>query len=308
MNTTTYNPETKIASIQPGSDWGKSYATLNSFNVVPVGGRADVVGVGGFITGGGYSFHSNVRGFACDNVVNFQVVLADGSIVNANAGEHNDLWRALKGGSGNFGFVTRVDTEVWPSSQIYAALHIHPVSVKPMLNQAYIDFVNNEDLIGPESQIIIAQNYMGGSLGVGAITSNINGVISPLFEPFSAGKLPGSVELMGQAAQVVELFTGSTPLGLFATWQTGMVAHDIVIMEEMDRIMKETIEKMVAAAPGAKFDMIFQLQPVTRKMVDIMEARGGNVMGLDAVVAQGSAISTSSFPLPTTLVFDGIVY
>lgn len=43
-------------------------------------------------------------------MVNFEVVLADGSIVNANANEHRDLWRALKGGSGNFGFVTRVDT------------------------------------------------------------------------------------------------------------------------------------------------------------------------------------------------------
>jgi FAD/FMN-containing dehydrogenase len=56
-----------------------------------------------------YSFHSNSHGFACDNVVNWEIVLADGSVVNANASTNPDLWKAQKGGSGNLGFVTRID-------------------------------------------------------------------------------------------------------------------------------------------------------------------------------------------------------
>lgn len=56
-----------------------------------------------------YSFHSQSRGLACDAVSNFEVVLADGSIVNANANENADLYRGLKGGSGNLGFVTKID-------------------------------------------------------------------------------------------------------------------------------------------------------------------------------------------------------
>jgi len=56
-----------------------------------------------------YSFHSNSHGFACDNVVNWEVVLADGSVVNANASTNPALWKAQKGGSGNLGFVTRID-------------------------------------------------------------------------------------------------------------------------------------------------------------------------------------------------------
>jgi len=42
-------------------------------------------------------------GLACDNVVNYEVVLADGSIVNANASSHTDLFFALKGGGNAFG-------------------------------------------------------------------------------------------------------------------------------------------------------------------------------------------------------------
>jgi FAD/FMN-containing dehydrogenase len=52
---------------------------------------------------GGLSYLSDKYGLACDNVVNFEVVLADGTVVNANNDEHSDLFWALKGGSNNFG-------------------------------------------------------------------------------------------------------------------------------------------------------------------------------------------------------------
>lgn len=56
MNTTTYNNVTNIASIGPGSTWERVYTTLrDDWNVTTVGGRASVVGVGGFVTGGGVS-------------------------------------------------------------------------------------------------------------------------------------------------------------------------------------------------------------------------------------------------------------
>lgn len=109
MNTTTYTLGSATASVEAGSTWGKAYATLDPFGVTVAGGRASVVGVGGFITGGGYSFHSNRAGFGCDTVRNFEIVLANGTVVNANAKENADLWRAQKGGSGNFGFITRID-------------------------------------------------------------------------------------------------------------------------------------------------------------------------------------------------------
>lgn len=58
MNTTTYDSKKKIASIQPGSNWGRVYEALNEYGVAAVGGRASVVGVGGFTTGGGVGAHS----------------------------------------------------------------------------------------------------------------------------------------------------------------------------------------------------------------------------------------------------------
>lgn len=52
---------------------------------------------------GGLSYLSGTEGFAADTVKNYEVVLGDGRVVNANAQENPDLWWALKGGGNNFG-------------------------------------------------------------------------------------------------------------------------------------------------------------------------------------------------------------
>lgn len=81
MNTTTYDPQTTFASIGPGSLWHEVYATLDPRGITVAGGRAGSVGVAGFLTGGGNSFYTSQQGFACDNVKNFEVVLASGLVV-----------------------------------------------------------------------------------------------------------------------------------------------------------------------------------------------------------------------------------
>jgi FAD/FMN-containing dehydrogenase len=61
------------------------------------------VGVAGLTLGGGLSFLSGEYGLVCDNVVNYQIVLANASIANANATSNPDLFFALKGGGNQFG-------------------------------------------------------------------------------------------------------------------------------------------------------------------------------------------------------------
>jgi FAD/FMN-containing dehydrogenase len=60
------------------------------------------------VTGGGVSFFSREKGLVCDNVLEFEVALTDGRLVVASQTQNADLYRALKGGSGNFGIVTRI--------------------------------------------------------------------------------------------------------------------------------------------------------------------------------------------------------
>ncbi|KAK0616093.1 putative oxidoreductase [Bombardia bombarda] len=121
LNDIDVSADRKTVSIGAGASWDAVYAKLDPLGLCVAGGRAAGVGVGGLVLGGGISYHSPRFGWTTDTVSNFQVVLADGSIVNANAKENADLFVALRGGSNNFGIVTRVDLEAFDSSPIWAS-------------------------------------------------------------------------------------------------------------------------------------------------------------------------------------------
>jgi len=74
-----------------------------------VGGTCSTVGAsGGFWQGGGYSDRTKQYASAAANVVEAEVVLADGSVIIANECSHTDVFWALRGGGGGtFGVVTR---------------------------------------------------------------------------------------------------------------------------------------------------------------------------------------------------------
>lgn len=112
-------------NIGPGNRWQDVYSKLDSQFLGTSGGRVSTVGVGGLVTGGGISFFSRERGLVCDNVIEFEVVLSDGSIVLANNSTNSDLWRALKGGSGNFGIVTRIKMKTFELGNIWGGIIFH---------------------------------------------------------------------------------------------------------------------------------------------------------------------------------------
>ncbi|KAK6072249.1 6-hydroxy-D-nicotine oxidase [Seiridium cupressi] len=143
MNATTYDESTQVASIYPGSRWRGVYETLDPHNVTVAGGRAASVGVAGFLTGGGNSFYSARKGFACDNVVNFEVVLASGAIVNANATDNSDLFQALKGGQSNFGIVTRFDMQAFDAPILWGGAVQYNKTAGPQHIDVYVDWTNN---------------------------------------------------------------------------------------------------------------------------------------------------------------------
>jgi hypothetical protein len=135
----TLSADKQSARVGAGNRWSDVYSRLDPYNVTVVGGRVASVGVGGLLLGGGISYFSGLYGFACDNVLNYEVVLADGSIVNANAGspQYADLFRALQGGTNNFGVVTRFDLRAYPYQGVNGGLVVWPDS--PQVESGVVD-------------------------------------------------------------------------------------------------------------------------------------------------------------------------
>ncbi|KAH9228695.1 hypothetical protein K456DRAFT_57021 [Colletotrichum gloeosporioides 23] len=297
LNTTTYNNATEIASINPGSTWEKVFTLLKGENVTTVGGRASVVGVGGFVTGGGYSFHTNAYGFACDTVTNFEIVLANGTVVNTNATSNPDLFKAQKGGSGNLGFVTRIDQKVVNSTDMWGGLREYDETNRDKLFRAYLNFADKMDQ-DPASQNIVGMSYgTHRTHGLRAILTNSAGVDdAPAFSEYEKINVTSNTSRVAAVAEMVPEFTGPTPLGLYANWFVGQFRNDVRMMnfvyDELQMLGKHYLDP-VAEEMAKKtnktvtYDVLGQFQPFTQSMVKHGLANGGNILGLEDVVADG---------------------
>lgn len=84
-------------TVQGGALWGDVYEACQPAGVEVVGCQVWLVGVGGYLVGGGHSFLSPERGLAIDNILRATVVLADGRIVETSATEEPDLFWAIRG-------------------------------------------------------------------------------------------------------------------------------------------------------------------------------------------------------------------
>lgn len=140
LNWTRFDAASETVDIGPGCRWRDVYGELDKHGHIVAGGRNGTVGVGGLILGGGISFSTGRRGFACDDVISFEVVLADGRIVTATASEYSDLYFALKGGSSNFGIVTNYKMHALKNDGIFGGLKVYPKQVTPKATEALVRF------------------------------------------------------------------------------------------------------------------------------------------------------------------------
>lgn len=145
LNRTEYDEATNIASVGGGALWNSVYEAAAQHSVSLVGSRAGGVGVSGFLLGSGNSYYTGQRGFGCDNVVNYEVVLTNGKIVNANATSNEDLYRALKGGGSNFGIVTRFDLEAFPAQDLYGGSRTISTNYTDEILDAVVSFANHDE-------------------------------------------------------------------------------------------------------------------------------------------------------------------
>ncbi|KAJ6151702.1 hypothetical protein N7470_006830 [Penicillium chermesinum] len=138
-----YNADDETAVIGPGLSWEEAQKGLDGTGRAVVGGRLGGVGIGGYMLGGGMSFLSTQYGWAANNVVNYEVVLANGTIVNANAMENANLFASLKGSGNNLGIVTAYTMQTHPIGKVWGGNFVFGADKTPQLMTALRNFVDN---------------------------------------------------------------------------------------------------------------------------------------------------------------------
>lgn len=118
---TAHGPVIKVGG---GETWGNVFGALAANGKYMMSsGAAVVVGAsGGWLQGGGLGPFDRSLGLGVDNVVEFEVVAADGTLRTASACSEPDLFWALRGGGGgNWGVVVSQTSRVHPIQALVRA-------------------------------------------------------------------------------------------------------------------------------------------------------------------------------------------
>jgi FAD/FMN-containing dehydrogenase len=100
------DPVARTVRVEGGATWGDVDHATHAFGLATPSGIIGTTGVGGLTLGGGLGHLTRKCGLSIDNLLEVDLVLADGRFVTANAEQYPDLFWAVRGGGGNFGIAT----------------------------------------------------------------------------------------------------------------------------------------------------------------------------------------------------------
>jgi len=150
MNGVRVDPEARTARVEGGAQLGELHHATHAFGLATPSGIISTTGVGGITLGGGIGHLTRQLGLAIDNLLEADVVLADGSFVTASETKHPDLFWALRGGGGNFGVVTSFLFRLHPIPTLSAGPMLWPLDRAAEVLRWYRDFITQapDDLNG----------------------------------------------------------------------------------------------------------------------------------------------------------------
>ncbi len=150
MNEIQINPEKRTAKIQPGNTLKEVDKATHEYGLALPSGIIGTTGMGGLTLGGGIGYLSRKGGLTIDNLLEAEVVLANGEQVIANAESQPELFWALRGGGGNFGAVVSFTFNLIPVKNVYAGPMLWPLEKAEEVMRFYDKFTKDasNDLYG----------------------------------------------------------------------------------------------------------------------------------------------------------------
>jgi FAD/FMN-containing dehydrogenase len=135
------DPRERRAWVAGGTLLGQVDRENMAHGLVTPLGTVSHTGVGGLTLGGGFGRLARRFGMAIDNLESVEVVTADGQLRHASASENPDLFWGVRGGSGNFGVVTRFEFRLHPMQrEVVAGKVSFPIAKARDVLSMYADY------------------------------------------------------------------------------------------------------------------------------------------------------------------------
>ncbi|KAJ8115796.1 hypothetical protein ONZ43_g4587 [Nemania bipapillata] len=281
-----------VVRIGAGERWGRVYEVLDGSGQGVVGGRSNNGGIGGLALEGGLSFFSSREGFICDNVLNYEVVLASGKVVNANERENSDLWHALRGGGNNFGIITRYDFRTFQQGPFWGGNIFYMLPSLPDQIEKLVTEVTKPDA-SPETHIMMSIGFSGAvspvPVGLNTVYYTQDVENPPVLDPFVSVDTKidqfSSVRIQTLKEAATDQAAG-VEMQVRCAYMNITMKPDAATLQACAKIYEEALEPVKTVE---NLRCSWTLQPYARSLLQKSQANGGNSLGL--YPEQGSVIN-----------------
>ena len=136
------DPAKRTVRVSAGCVTGDVDHATHAFGQAVPFGIISTTGVSGLTLSGGHGYLSRQYGLTVDNLLEVDLVLADGRFVTASESENADLFWALRGGGGNFGVVTSFLFRTNPAGMVYGGPIVFELADAAKVMRWYRDFLS----------------------------------------------------------------------------------------------------------------------------------------------------------------------
>ncbi|KAM0543961.1 hypothetical protein ACHAPJ_012056 [Fusarium lateritium] len=264
---TTYDRAKQVAYIKPGGEWNDVASTLGKEGVAVVGGRLGLVGVGGYLLQGGISFLSAQYGLAADSIIGWEMVTANGTIVNINANTEPDLAVALRGSGSQFGIATQFTVKTYSIGNVWGGMRIYDESKTDDIYKALHEFIpyNNLD---PKAAIIVTSIVAVGSSKAFIVFYFYDGEEPPTSGPFADFLKIKSLIAITKKQTYAELTT-TIPY----------IAANPAVYDEISTKLRDITKDYFKNPLNLASQCSVDFQPLPAAIGKATEKRGGNAIG-----------------------------
>ncbi|KFY01829.1 hypothetical protein V490_00757 [Pseudogymnoascus sp. VKM F-3557] len=286
LNEVETNSDRTVTRIGAGAQWGEVYEYLDSRGLSVAGGRNGDVGVAGVLLGGGISFYGPRVGWATDNILNVEAVLASGEIVNANATSNRDLLKALKGGNSNFGIATSFNLRTFSQGQMWAGLLGQSISSREEVFQAVSDIASNAN---EDPFAALVADFKFNSATKSWVMNHTVVYTKPVANPpiFQAlvsikPQLSNQIAITNISSIALGQKTGAkVAYNKNHLSYTGTYGNDAALLSKIFDISNATVHKIMPQIKGG-IKWVIMMEPFPALVDSFGAKNGGNSLGLTA--------------------------